>query len=283
MRPVLVWGRHGLLAEALRRNLQHQWPIHFWGRGELPTSKQEMLRKIQILRPAAVINASGFTQLMRAQESPCLSWELHVEIPAYLAACSRNLAVPFLTLSTDYVFSGEGKSSWNESDPTTPINAYGKSKLMGERAVMAQYPRAKIVRTAGLFGPAPAGSKVSFPERIIQQARAGNIPVVRSDLTTSICHVDDLVADLWQILWNTSAGVFHVVHAGSATWLQIAECALKSAGLPTRVLGTLNSDFPRPPCSALTTLRAETQAGRATRKTWQESLSGFIRGFRHHA
>ena len=280
MRPILVWGRHGLLAQAIRRTWIYDGPVLFWGRADLPPTRKQQLQKILRLAPSALVNASGFTNLRRAEDAPHTAWELHVQTPAFLAAASRDLGIPFVTMSSDYVFSGHGRSAWREADPTEPINAYGRSKLEGERAVMASNPNAKVIRTAGLFGPAPAGSKVSFPERILQQVRVGRLPKVRSDLTTSLCHVEDLAADLWGILMSPSAGVFHVAHEKGATWLQIAEHALRSAGVSAKIQPTQTPDFPRPTCSTLTTCRAEVLHGRARRKSWQEALGEFMRGFR---
>lgn len=280
MRPVLVWGRQGLLAQAIRRTRTDGGSVSFWGRSDLPATREQQHRKICRLAPSAIVNATGYTNLKRAEAAPHLAWELHVEIPAFLAAVSRNLGIPFLTVSSDYVFSGQGRSTWNETDSTEPINAYGRSKLEGERAVMASNPKAIIIRTAGLFGPAPAGSKVSFPERILQQVLTGRIPEVRSDLTTSLCHVDDLAADLWEILSGSAEGIFHVAHAGGATWFEIAEHALRSAGVSAKIRPTQIPDFPRPACSTLATCRAEVLHGRARRKSWQEALGEFMRGFR---
>lgn len=279
MRPVLVWGRNGLLAQALRRNFIQEWPIRFWGKSDLPTTKAAWRKKVYFMAPSAIVNTSGFTNLRRAEENLLGATFLHVEIPLTLAIISRDLGVPFVTISSDYVFSGKEKKEWNESDPTVPVNAYGRTKLEGERAVLAAYPRAKIIRTAGLFGPAPNGSKISFPERILQQVRDGRIPEVRSDLATSICHVDDLAQDLWRILWGTTAGVFHVANQGGATWLEIAKFALQSAGTSSQVKAMDVPDFPRPVSSILTSLWPETRGGRAGRRSWQKALEGFMKGF----
>jgi dTDP-4-dehydrorhamnose reductase len=278
--PVLVWGRHGLLAQALRRNFIREWPILFWGKSDLPATNSQQVRKVCRTAPSAIINASGFTNLRRAEQNSPEATFLHVEIPRNLARLSRDLGVPFVTISSDYVFSGKEKRGWNELDPTEPVNVYGKTKLAGERAVLAAYPRAKIIRTAGLFGPASIGCKVSFPERIFHQVRSGSIPEVRSDLITSICHVDDLAQDLWAILWGSPAGIFHVAHQGGATWLQIAEFALQAAGLPSSLKPSENPDLPRPPLSILTSLWPETRGGHAGRKSWQEALREFMRTLR---
>lgn len=278
MGPILVWGRRGLLAQALRRNFIHEWPICFWGKSELPASQADLGRKISHANPAAMINASGFTRLKLAEENPLEARYLHVELPRTLAKLSRDLAIPFVTISSDYVFSGTGKKEWNESDPTEPVNAYGRTKLEGERAVLAAYPRAKIIRTAGLFGPALSDGKTSFPERILEQVRMGRVPEVRSDLVTSICHVDDLAQDLWKILWGTEVGIFHVAHQGGAPWLKIAEFGLQAAGVSCRVKANDNPDFPRPPCSTLVSRWPTTRHGYAGRKSWQEALEGFMKG-----
>jgi dTDP-4-dehydrorhamnose reductase len=279
MHPILVWGRQGLLAQAIRRNWANDGKILFWGRHDLPATRNQQHRKICRLAPSAIVNASGFTNLIRTEATPHLARELHVETPAFLAAVSRDLAIPFITASSDYVFSGHGRTAWTENDRTEPINAYGRSKLEGERAVMAANPNAKIIRTAGLFGPAPIGSKVSFPERILQQVRFGRVPEVRSDLTTSICHVDDLAIDMRKVLNSSSIGFFHIAHAGGASWLQIANHALESAGVHSRVQPIQTPDFPRPECSTLATQRPEVLYGNSRGKTWQQAIGEFMRGF----
>lgn len=280
MRPILVWGRHGMLAQAIRRTWAHDEAVLFWGRSDLPTTRDQQHRKICRLAPSAIVNTSGYTNLRQVEASPHLARELHIQTPTFLSAASRDLGVPFVSVSSDYVFSGYGRSAWSELDAPEPINAYGRSKLEGELAVMIANPNAKIIRTAGLFGPAPAGSKVSFPERILRQVQAGHVPEVRSDLTTSICFADDLAGDLRRILRSSSKGVFHVTHSGGATWLQIAEYALESAGVSSRIKPIQTPDFPRPKCSVLTTGRLEGVHGRAMRRSWQEALGEFMRGFR---
>jgi dTDP-4-dehydrorhamnose reductase len=279
MPTILVWGRQGLLAQAIRRTWNNDGTILFWGRRDLPETREQQHHKIYRLAPSAIVNASGFTNLRRAEDAPHLVRELHVETPAFLATICRNLGIPFVTTSSDYVFSGQGRIAWTETDPTEPINAYGRSKLEGERTILAFNPNAKIIRTAGLFGRAQAGSKISFPERILQQALLGLVPEVRSDLTTSICHVDDLATDMRKILSSSSKGIFHVAHAGGATWQQIACYALKCAGLSPHIKPIQTPDFPRPTCSTLATNRPEVLYCCSRRKTWQESLEEFMRGF----
>ena len=279
MRTILVWGRQGLLAQAIRRIWAGDVKLFFWGRHDLPVGRKQQHRKICRLAPSAIVNASGFTNLRRAEMSPYMAQELNVETPAFLARISRELRIPFITTSSDYVFSGHGRIGWSETDATEPINAYGHGKLAGERAVLASNPNAKIIRTAGLFGPAPAGSKISFPERILEQVKFGRIPEVRSDLTTSICHVDDLAADLLEILRSSSVGIFHVAHSGGATWLQIASHALESAGTSSRIKPIQTPDFPRPKCSTLVTHRPEALYGRSRQRSWQEALGEFMRDF----
>ena len=279
MRTILVWGRQGLLAQAIRRTWISDGKLFFWGRHDLPVGRKQQHRKICRLAPSAIVNASGFTNLRRAEFSPYMARELNVETPVFLARISRELRIPFITTSSDYVFSGHGRIGWSETDPTEPINAYGRGKLEGERAVLASNPNAKIIRTAGLFGPAPAGSKISFPERILEQVQFGRLPEVRSDLTTSICHVDDLAADLRDILRSSSDGIFHIANAGGATWFQIANHALKSAGVSSRIKPIRTTDFPRPKYSTLITHRPEALYGRSRQRSWQEALGEFMRDF----
>jgi len=113
MQPVLVWGRHGMLAQAIRRTWPRDGKTLFLGRADLPAGRAQQYEKICRLAPSAILNASGFTNLKRAEECPHLARDLHVETPAFLAEITRSLGIPFATISSDYVFSGRGQSAWS--------------------------------------------------------------------------------------------------------------------------------------------------------------------------
>ena len=101
-------------------------------------------------KPAAVINAAAFTAVDKAEGDP-LAFLINAEAPAAMAKASAALGIPFVHISTDYVFNGAGTSAWMPQDTPDPINAYGRSKLAGEIAVRAAGGAHAILRTSWVF------------------------------------------------------------------------------------------------------------------------------------
>src|SRR5690606_2999745 len=95
----------------------------------------------------AVINCAAYTAVDRAEEEEELATRVNGHAVGWLAEVAAELDVPFLTYSTDYVFDGSGSSPYLEGDPTDPINAYGRSKRVGEEAALA-YGGTLVVRTS---------------------------------------------------------------------------------------------------------------------------------------
>ena len=101
----------------------------------------------------AVINAAAYTDVDRAESEQPTAFAVNAEGPARLAAETGRRGIPLVHISTDYVFDGRKGSPYVESDPPAPLNAYGRSKLAGEEAVVAGNPRHVILRTSWVYSP----------------------------------------------------------------------------------------------------------------------------------
>ena len=108
---------------------------------------------IRAARPDAVINAGAYTAVDRAETEPEIAEAVNGRGAGVVAEVARDLGVPILQVSTDYVFDGTKPTPYVENDPTGPLGAYGRSKLLGEHLVAEANPRHAILRTAWVYAP----------------------------------------------------------------------------------------------------------------------------------
>ncbi|MFF9030826.1 dTDP-4-dehydrorhamnose reductase [Streptomyces iakyrus] len=199
-------------------------------------------------RPDLVVNCAAYTAVDDAETDEARALEINGDGPRLLArACAAHDA-RLIHVSTDYVFSGEARTTpYPEDHPTGPRTAYGRTKLAGERAVLEELPGASaIVRTAWLYGV--HGS--SFVRTMIGlEARRDTLDVVddqRGQPTWS-ADVAERIADLGPRLGPDVHGVFHATDSGEATWYDLAREVFSLIGAdPDRVRPTSSAAFPRP-------------------------------------
>jgi dTDP-4-dehydrorhamnose reductase len=145
---LLVFGRTGQVAS----ELQALTEVTALGRQAADLSDPEACAAaIRAHAPRAVINAAAYTAVDRAEEEETLATRINGAAPAAMARICAGMEIPFVHLSTDYVFDGAGERPWHPRDPTAPLNAYGRSKLAGERSVIETGGRHVILRTSWVF------------------------------------------------------------------------------------------------------------------------------------
>ena len=145
---IMVFGRTGQVA----MELQGLANVNTLGREQAnlsdPVACAEIIRRY---RPRAVINAAAYTDVDKAETEENLATVINGDAPAAMAAACADLGIPLVHISTDYVFDGIGVTPWSVSDRPNPQNAYGRSKLKGEQAIMASGCAYVILRTSWVF------------------------------------------------------------------------------------------------------------------------------------
>lgn len=146
---LLVFGATGQLAVALRASAPDAL---FLNRDAADlTAPEACAAAIHAAGPSAVINAAAYTAVDRAEEEEALATVINAAAPGAMAQACAEASIPFLHVSTDYVFDGRGQRPWRPEDPTSPLNAYGRSKAAGEAAVRAAGGPHAILRTSWVF------------------------------------------------------------------------------------------------------------------------------------
>ncbi len=231
-----------------------------------------------------LINTAGLTDVDYCEAHPELSQVVNAETPEALARHCRERGARMVQLSTDYVFAGKEPGLLNEQSPTAPLNVYGRTKLEGERRVLAALPEALVLRVSWLFGL----EKPSFPDRVIRQALERLDVSAIDDKWSSPTYADDLCDWTLALLEQPAAqGVFHLCNAGTATWQQYGDESLAIAerlGLPVKtnsVRGhTMDGFAPflaeRPRYTSLDTSHF-TQTTGITPRPWERALEEYLR------
>jgi dTDP-4-dehydrorhamnose reductase len=150
---ILVTGRDGQLGFELRRTLAPLGRIVAVDIDNIDFSDVDAVRRyVRELRPEIIVNAAAYTAVDRAESERELAQKVNGAIPGALAEELRGYGGKLIIhYSTDYVFNGKGTKPYVEDDPPEPVNAYGESKLAGERALVRAGAPHVILRTEWLY------------------------------------------------------------------------------------------------------------------------------------
>lgn len=232
---VLLTGAEGQLGRHLRASVPDSVELVTSSRsgGDQPcdlVNADSLARLLELVRPDLVINAAAWTAVDLAEDQPEAAYMLNAHVPASLSDwCSRHDAA-LITYSTDYVFDGLPGRAWRESDVTAPQSVYGRSKLEGERAVLASGARSVIIRTAWVYSALPG----NFLSAILARAARGEALRVVSDQIGSPTWAGQLAEASWRVLGIVREQVkgpelLHVAGAGQMSWHEFAALAVSRA------------------------------------------------------
>lgn len=231
-------------------------------------------------RPNVVVNCAAFHRVDECEDRPEDAMRVNALGALHVARACASLGALCVYVSTDYVFSGEQRRPYVESDAPGPINVYGASKLAGEHLTVLTSPRWLVVRTASLFGVTPARAKKgNFVETMLAKARAGDTIRVVDDIRMSPTYAHDAARALERLIRQGAVGYLHLTNAGSCTWHEFATQILASAGLGARVVPVRSSEYPtrarRPKDSSLASLRVDDGVRRCLRP-WRDALAAYL-------
>ena len=164
---ILLTGPTGQIGSELRRALPALGEVIAVDRAQMDLTDPEGIRKlVRLIEPDLVVNAAGYTDVDRAEREEELAHRINATAPGILAQEASRLGAAIIHYSTDYVFNGRATSPYTPKDEPDPINAYGRTKLAGEKAVSASGCASLIIRTSWVYST--RGS--NFLSSILEQA-----------------------------------------------------------------------------------------------------------------
>jgi dTDP-4-dehydrorhamnose reductase len=250
---VLVTGAGGQLGRDLAKALAGSAEPVLCDRAALDVTDAEAVRRMMLaVKPDAVIHAAAYTQVDRAEIEPDEAYRVNALGTRNVAVAAAEAGAKLACVSTDYVFDGKLGRPYRETDPPAPINAYGRSKLEGERFVRHLHHRSFIVRTSWLYGGGPN----NFVGKILRAAREGRTLRVVGDEIGSPTYTADLAGFLAELVRTNLYGTYHAANTGFCSRYEQAVEVLRLAGLahvPVTAINSaeLSASAPRPKFSAL--------------------------------
>ncbi|MFD1078128.1 dTDP-4-dehydrorhamnose reductase [Longispora fulva] len=234
---------------------------------------------------AVVVNLAAWTDVDGAESAEAAATAVNGDGPAHLAvACARHGA-RLIQLSTDYVLSG-GTAPYPEDAPAAPVNAYGRGKLAGERAVLAGLPDAGyVLRTSWLYGAGGPNFVATMLRRAAEPGALVDVVDDQRGQPTWSGALADMIADLGRAALDDRVrpGVYHGTAAGETTWYGLARAVFAEAGHdPDRVRPIGSVRLARPAVRpAYSVLGHDRWAGTPVRPLgpWREMLTRALRTF----
>jgi dTDP-4-dehydrorhamnose reductase len=228
--PILIFGANGQVGSALAKLLGNKAVA--LSRAEADFSHPELLEAIiAAYNPAAVINACAYTQVDKAEEEEALAYTVNASAPELLARACASRNIPFIHYSTDYVFPGNGERAWIETDITSPLNAYGRTKRAGEEKIEACGGKYLIFRTSWVYDE----SGKNFLNTMLRLGSERETLTIVGDQRGAPTYAPALAKATLQALRNAQnlpefpSGIYHLCGAGVTSWHEFAEAIFQQA------------------------------------------------------
>ncbi|AEC21694.1 dTDP-4-dehydrorhamnose reductase [Pusillimonas sp. T7-7] len=238
---VLLTGADGQLGRCLQDRCPAHWRLLALNRSRLDiTDSQAVSRRVALEQPDWIINAAAYTAVDQAEGDAEQAFSVNVKGAAHLAEAAGRAGARLLHVSTDYVFDGQLRRPYTEQDAARPLNEYGRSKLLGERAVLQSLSQALVLRTSGVYSEygnnfvktmlrlaAAAGKEVAPTKPENAAGQPSNAAVLRIVADQHICptyagDLADAVIDLMACS-PPASGLYHYCGAMQLSWHEFAQ------------------------------------------------------------
>jgi dTDP-4-dehydrorhamnose reductase len=275
---IVVFGTSGQVATELRGLA----PVTALSRAQADlTDPAACAAAIHAHRPRAVINAAAYTAVDRAESEEALATTINADAPAAMARACADLGIPFVHISTDYVFTGGGDLPSHPDAPTAPLGAYGRSKWLGEEGVRAAGGVHAILRTSWVV----SAHGQNFVKTMLRLGAArdhlsvvadqiGGPTPARAIAAACLSIADQLAAD------PAKSGTYHFAGSPATSWADFARAIMDAAGLFCVITDIPTSAYPTPakrPLNSRLDCRATEAVFGIPRPDWRVGLVDILK------
>ena len=239
------------------------------------TNAKQVDKVIKKNKYDAVVHCAAWTAVDKAEDEIDACTKVNVVGTKNIVKVCKELDIPLMYFSTDYVFDGQGESEWKEYDERHPLNVYGQTKYEGELAVQT-LNRYFIVRIAWVFGV----NGNNFIKTMLRLGKAHGAVSVVNDLIGSPTYTYDLAKLCVQMIQTNKYGIYHATNEGLCSWYEFACEIFKQAGMNVEVTPVDSTKFPakakRPNNSRMSKTMLD-KNGFDRLPTWQDALSRYLK------
>lgn len=272
---LLVTGSAGQVGSEVVRRMQGRAEVIAHDRRTLDLAQpDQIVARVREARPDVIVSAGAYTAVDLAEKEAALAHQVNGVAPGILADEAKRLGAVLIHFSTDYVFDGTKDSPYVETDATSPVNAYGASKLAGERAIAATGCAHATLRTSWVYGPHGKNFMLTMLRLAATRDELRVVDDQRGAPTSSLQLgqlTRELVDNELEAI-RAKSGVYHATAAGATTWFGFAQAIFEAvarrrgAGFRTpRLVPIPSSEYPtparRPANSVLSNERLAAQLG----------------------
>ena len=247
MKKILVTGGNGQLGNELKElaSSYSQYEFFFTDLPELSITDENAVENFfKEVKPSFLINCAAYTAVDKAESEKEINNLINGTAVGILAKACKNHRTKFVHISTDYVFNGNATAPLKESDETDPVNAYGSSKLLGEKLALENDPDTIIIRTSWVY----SFHGKNFVKTMVRLMSEKESIGVVSDQVGSPTYAADLGEAIMQIIasgkWQ--AGIYNYSNEGVISWFDFANEIKRLIGSPCVVNALTTEQFPTP-------------------------------------
>jgi len=286
MKRILVTGSRGQLGRALNQllKLQKQYEVYetdVFVSGDDSiigldiTDETSVSIKISEIKPDIIINCAALTAVDLCESEQEKAFQINAMGPKNLAKAATAIGATLVHVSTDYVFDGQAKVPYVESDATNPSSEYGRTKLAGDQFVLEYCKEAFVVRTAWVYGEGK-----NFVKTMLRLAENGNKIRVVSDQFGTPTSALELARVILYLMETKSYGIYHATAEGITNWYEFAKQIFMEAGKEAQLEAIPTSEYPtpakRPMYSVLDNEQLRERHGYIM-KEWKEALHEYMK------
>lgn len=261
---ILLLGKNGQVGWELQRALSTMGEVIALGRhsanglcGDL-TNIEGLRETIRQVAPDIIVNAAAYTSVDKAESDKQVATLINATAVQVIAEEASSLGSWLVHYSTDYVFGGTGEKAWCETDAVAPANAYGATKLAGERAIVESGCKHLIFRTSWVYGTRGE----NFAKTMLKLAQSRTELKIIADQIGAPTGAD-LIADVTTIAIRRAcqtpevSGIYHLAASGSTSWYEYAKLVIDFglahglALVTESVMPISTSEYPTPACRPL--------------------------------
>ncbi len=250
---ILLTGAGGQVGFELARALADLGEVRAFDRSSLDLADGRALEAAcRSLAPGLIVNAAAYTAVDKAESEPAMAEAVNGRAPGILAREARRLDAVLVHYSTDYVFDGAARRPYREDDPVAPLNAYGRSKLSGERAIAESGCKHLVFRTSWVYGPRGRNFLATMLALAATREELRVVDDQRGAPTSSLFLAGATARALRAIpAAGVASGIYHLSAAGETTWAGFARAIFaRAAAWPgfraPRVVPISTEQYPTP-------------------------------------